>query len=124
MADKRGSRSRQRRANERRRQSETARESSGWRLWFRRAVVWGGSIALLGAFALLCAVFFAARSMPGFSTLMGSQNGQTIVVRARDGSEIVELGPSYGQWITWNEIPPPMKDAMVAVEDRRFYHHW
>jgi penicillin-binding protein 1A len=54
---------------------------------------------------------------------MGSQNGQTIVVRARDGSEIVELGPNYGQWLSWNEIPQSMKDAMVAVEDRRFYSH-
>ena len=98
MADKRGSRSRQRRDNERRRPERPAREPrSGWRLWLRRLFVWGGSFALLGAFALGCAVFFAARSMPGFTTLMGSQNGQTIVVRARDGSEIVELGPNYGQ---------------------------
>jgi len=124
MADKRGSRSRQRRDNERRRPQRPAREPlSGWRLWLRRLFVWGGSFALLAAFALGCAVFFAARSMPGFATLMGSQNGQTIVVRARDGSEIVELGPNYGQWLSWNEIPQSMKDAMVAVEDRRFYHH-
>src|SRR6478736_450982 len=123
MADKRGSRSRQRRENERRRPAKQSRDTSGWRLWFRRLVVWGGSLVLLGAFALGCAVFFAARSMPGFATLMGSQNGQTIVVRARDGSEIVELGPNYGQWLSWSQIPQPMKDAMVAVEDRRFYHH-
>lgn len=121
MADKRGSRSRQRRNNEGRRREAPAR--SGWRLWARRALLWGGSFALLSAFALACAVFFAARSMPGYSTLMGSQNGQTIVVRARDGSEIVELGPNYGQWLSWNQIPQSMKDAMVAVEDRRFYSH-
>jgi penicillin-binding protein 1A len=123
MADKRGSRSRQRRENERRRQEKPSRSGRGWRLWLRRALVWGGSFALLLAFALGCAVFFAARSMPSYTTLMGSQNGQTIVVRARDGSEIVELGPNYGQWLSWNQIPQPMKDAMVAVEDRRFYHH-
>ena len=121
MADKRGSRSRQRRENERRRQDKPTR--AGWRLWLRRIVIWGGSFAALAAFALACAVFFAARSMPSYTTLMGSQNGQTIVVRARDGSEIVELGPNYGQWLSWNQIPQPMKDAMVAVEDRRFYSH-
>jgi penicillin-binding protein 1A len=104
MADKRGSRSRRRQENERRGREKQARRhqkqehsSSGWRLWARRALVWGGSFALLIVFALGCAVFFAERSMPGFSALKGSQNGQTIVVRARDGSEIVELGPSYGQ---------------------------
>ncbi|MGZ3246034.1 MAG: transglycosylase domain-containing protein [Croceibacterium sp.] len=124
MADKRGSRSRQRRENERRQRAKPPRgPRTGWRLWLRRLFVWGGSFTLLCAFALGCAVFFAARSMPSFATLMGSQNGQTIVVRARDGTEIVELGPNYGQWLTWNQIPRSMKDAMVAVEDRRFYHH-
>ncbi|MBO0748818.1 MAG: PBP1A family penicillin-binding protein, partial [Porphyrobacter sp.] len=123
MADRRGSRSRQRRDNERRPPAKPPRATGGWRLWLRRLLVWGGSLVLLAAFALGCAVFFAARSMPGYSTLMGSQNGQTIVVRARDGSEIVELGPNYGQWLSWNEIPQSMKDAMVATEDRRFYSH-
>jgi penicillin-binding protein 1A len=123
MADKRGSRSRQRRDNERRRREKQSRVSTGWRLWARRALVWGGSFVLLLVFALGCAVFFAERSMPSFYSLKGSQNGQTIVVRARDGSEIVELGPSYGQWIAAEEIPQSMKNAMVATEDRRFYHH-
>ena len=124
MADKRGSRSRKRRDNERRRRQQQTRRATGWRLWLRRALVWGGSLALLGAFALGCAVFFAERSMPSFSSLKGSQNGQTIIVRARDGSEIVELGPSYGQWLTSAEIPQSMKNAMIATEDRRFYYHF
>ncbi len=46
-----------------------------------------------------------------------------IVVRARDGSEIVALGPSYGEWLRPDEIPQVMKDAMVSVEDRRYYSH-
>jgi penicillin-binding protein 1A len=97
---------------------------SGWRLWLRRVLVWGGAVAALLALALGTAVFFAARNMPGYATLMNSQVGQTIVVRARDGSEIVTLGPSYGQWLDADEIPQAMKDAMVAVEDRRFYSHF
>ncbi len=62
--------------------------------------------------------------MPSFYQLRATQNAQTIVVRARDGSELVELGPSYGQWLSSNEIPEVMKDAMVAVEDRRFRSHF
>jgi len=97
---------------------------SRWRLWLRRLFVWGGAAALLLLLALGTSVYFAARSMPGYSTLMNSQVGQTIVVRARDGSEIVTLGPSYGQWLGSDEIPQVMKDAMVSVEDRRFYSHF
>jgi penicillin-binding protein 1A len=124
MADKRGSRSRRRQENERQRRRQRPPRRTGWRLWLRRTVVWGCSLALLGAFALGCAVFFAERSMPSFYALKGSRNGQTIVVRARDGSEIVELGPSYGQWLTAAEIPQTMKNAMIATEDRRFYYHF
>src|SRR6187551_2367779 len=94
-----------------------------WRIWLKRTLVWGGAVAALLLLALGTSVYFAARSMPGYATLMSSQVGQTIVVRARDGTEIVALGPSYGQWLHSDEIPQVMKDAMVAVEDRRFYSH-
>jgi penicillin-binding protein 1A len=95
-----------------------------WRIWLKRIVVWGAAVAALLLLALGTSVYFAARSMPGYSTLMNSQVGQTIVVRARDGSEIVSIGPSYGQWLHADEIPQVMKDAMVAVEDRRYYSHF
>jgi penicillin-binding protein 1A len=93
-------------------------------VWLRRTFVWGSAMAALLLLALGTSVYFAARSMPGYSTLMNSQVGQTIVVRARDGSEIVALGPSYGQWLYSDEIPQVMKDAMIAVEDRRYYAHF
>ena len=91
--------------------------------WTRRVLAWGAALVLLAALALGTAVFFAERNLPSFSQLKNSQVGQTIVVRARDGSELVVLGPSYGQWLTSAEIPQVMKDAMVSVEDRRFYSH-
>ncbi|MBD3729409.1 MAG: PBP1A family penicillin-binding protein [Sphingomonadales bacterium] len=91
--------------------------------WLRRILIWGGALALLGALFLGVAVAFAARSLPSFHELKETQTGQTIVVHARDGTEIVELGPSYGKWIPSDQIPQVMKDAMVSVEDRRFYSH-
>ena len=94
------------------------------RLWLRRTVVWGGSLALLGLVFLACAVGFAAQSLPSYATLKATQPGQTIVVRARDGRELVEIGPSFGDWIDYQEIPENMTNAMVAVEDKRFRSHW
>jgi penicillin-binding protein 1A len=79
--------------------AEPPRERPRWRIWLRRLLVWGGAFAALLLLALATSVYFAARSMPGYSTLMSSQVGQTIVVRARDGSEVVALGPSYGEWL-------------------------
>ena len=95
-----------------------------WRRMVRSALIWGGALALLAAIFLGTAVFMTARELPGFSTLKSSQQGQMIVVRAADGTEIVSLGPSYGKWMRWQDIPPVMKSAMVAVEDKRYYSHY
>ena len=97
---------------------------SGWRLWLRRLLVWGGAAALVGLIGLVTAVAVTARSLPGFETLKSSQAGRTIVVRAADGSEIFALGPSYGKWLAYDQIPGRMRAAMVSVEDRRFRNHW
>jgi len=99
-------------------------KGSRLRRWLTRLFVWALALALLGAIALGVAVAMAAQSLPAFSQLKSSQNEQTIVVRARDGSELVSLGPSYGKWIAFREIPQTMKDAMVSVEDRRFRSHF
>lgn len=93
-----------------------------WR-WTWRLIWTGGAVAILGAIALFTAVYFAAQSMQSFAALKTSTHAQTIIVRARDGSQIAELGPTYGEWLTQDEIPQVMKDAMVSVEDHRFYAH-
>ncbi len=120
---RRGRTVRQQRAANRARAAEAAEGGSRFGFWVKRIALWGGALALLGALFLGIAVAFAARSLPSFYQLKATQAGQTIVVRARDNSVIAELGPNYGEWLEWNEIPEVMKDAMIAVEDRRFYMH-
>ncbi len=132
---KRGSR---RAASERSRQSKSRSSKSSsktanaaskgasspfWR-WTKRFALFGGGAAILGALFLAIAVGFAAREIPSFYQLKATQNAQTILVRARDGSEIVELGPSFGEWLDYDEIPQNMKNAMIAVEDRRYHSHF
>lgn len=98
--------------------------ASGWKLWLRRLFFWGAGLALLSLVFVGFAVGFAAKSLPSYNELKATQNAQTIVVRARDGSEIVELGPSFGKWLETEDIPQVMKDAMISVEDRRYYSHY
>ena len=96
---------------------------SALRRWFGRLLVWGFALALLGMIATGVAVAVTAQSLPTFGELKSSQNGQMIVVRARDGTELVSLGPSYGKWVPYARIPQVMRQAMVSVEDRRFRNH-
>jgi penicillin-binding protein 1A len=80
-------------------------------------------LGLLGVGALAIAVYVARSELPSFEDLKSSPNGQMIRVHAADGTVIVSMGPSYGQWLSYGEIPAVMRDATIAVEDRRFRSH-
>ncbi len=46
-----------------------------------------------------------------------------IRVRAANGQVLLSLGPSFGRWLTYDQIPPEMRAAMISTEDRRFRGH-
>jgi penicillin-binding protein 1A len=80
--------------------------------------------ALLGAIALVVAVAVAVASLPSYDQLTKRNDlGQMIRVHASNGAVLISLGPSFGQWLTYEEIPPAMRSAMIAIEDKRFRSH-
>ena len=94
--------------------------------WRRRLVVSLQVLVGLGVLSLIglaIAVYVTASQLPGFDELKSSPNGQMIRVHAADGSVIVSLGPSYGEWLPYGRIPAVMRDATISVEDRRFRRH-
>ncbi len=95
-----------------------------WKAVLLAVAGWGVAALFVGALALVVAVAINMRSLPAYSELMKSPQGQSVVIRAADGTELVTVGPSYGRWIPYAEIPAPMIAAMKAVEDRRFDRHW
>jgi penicillin-binding protein 1A len=95
---------------------------------FRRILV--GSLkvfaylTVIGLVALGVAVSVAVSQLPSYGELQRRDSlGQMVRVRAADGTIIQTMGPSYGEWLRYEEVPPIMRDAMVAVEDRRFRSH-
>lgn len=83
----------------------------------------GGFALLAGLVALAIAVFVTRASLPEFEALKSSPNGQMVRVLATDGTVIVSMGPSYGEWMRYDAIPAVMIDAMISVEDRRYHMH-
>ncbi|WP_267378171.1 PBP1A family penicillin-binding protein [Sphingomonas sp. GC_Shp_6] len=96
---------------------------SPWRRRFVRLVQVLVGLAVMAAIGLAIAVYVAREQLPSFDELKSSPNGQMIRVHAADGSVLVSLGPSFGEWIPYDRIPQVMRDATVAVEDRRFRSH-
>ena len=80
-------------------------------------------IGVLALGALAIAVYVAMSQLPSFDSLKSSPNGQMIRVHAADGTVIVSMGPSFGEWLPYGQIPKVMRDATVSVEDRRFRSH-
>lgn len=83
----------------------------------------GLAAAVAGLLAVVIAVVIAMQSLPSYDSLKSSPNGQMIRVHAADGSVIVSLGPSFGRWLNYDQIPQVMVDAMISTEDKRFYLH-
>ena len=80
--------------------------------------------ALLALLALVVAVAVATAYLPSYGDLTKrSDLGQMIRVRAANGQVLVSIGPSFGQWLTYDQIPPEMRAAMISTEDRRFRSH-
>jgi penicillin-binding protein 1A len=98
-------------------------ERSRFARWFFLLMKIGIAVALLVLLIVGIFVAVARNEIKGFEDLKSSPNGQMIRVRAADGTVIQTLGPSFGRWVSVKEIPQDMKDAMIAVEDRRFYYH-
>ncbi len=88
----------------------------------RTAQVLLGLVAA-GAVALAVVVALTVGTLPSFETLVKTPRGQLVTVRGVDGTVIATVGPAYGEWIPGARLPQTIKDAMVAIEDRRFYNH-
>src|SRR5215210_5420118 len=85
---------------------------------------WLAYAALLGLLALIVAVAVATAYLPSYSELSKrSDLGQMIRVRAANGAVLVSLGPSFGKWLPYDQIPAEMRAAMISTEDRRFRSH-
>jgi penicillin-binding protein 1A len=79
---------------------------------------------LLSLLALIVAVAVATAYLPSYADLTKRNDlGQMIRVRAANGQVLVSLGPSFGRWLPYDQIPPEMRAAMISTEDRRFRSH-
>ncbi|MFL6829256.1 MAG: transglycosylase domain-containing protein, partial [Sphingomicrobium sp.] len=86
-----------------------------------KGVAYAGALGLL---SLIVAVAVATAYLPGYTELTRrSDLGQMIRVRAANGQVLVSLGPSFGRWLPYDQIPAEMRAAMISTEDRRFRSH-
>lgn len=66
--------------------------------------------------------FIYAKSAPTLSENKLASAGNTVIYDA-DGDKIATLGTENRSYVKENQIPQQLKDAVVSIEDRRFYKH-
>ena len=95
-----------------------ARRRLGWRIakWSAVFVLW---LVVLGAGF----VGYYAHDLPDTEHLTGPETPLSITVLAADGSEVATVGEMWGELVPVEEMAPVLPQAVLAIEDRRFYTH-
>ena len=95
-----------------------ARRRVLWRVgkWTAIAVLW---LAVVGAGF----VGYYAHDLPDTDTLAGPETPLSVTVFAADGSTIANVGEMWGAFVPVAEMPPALPEAVLAIEDRRFFEH-
>lgn len=93
------------------------------RLWPRLARAFAG-LAVLTMLAAGAVVVHLARDLPDTSSLVMAPASGSMTFLDRHGRVIARRGGTAGEVITASSLPGALTDAVLAVEDRRFYHHF
>ncbi|WP_249931396.1 penicillin-binding protein 1A, partial [Ramlibacter sp. 2FC] len=98
-----------------------------WQTWLSRLLLWGGGLLVAGLTSLLLviavALAMAYPNLPDVSDLSDYRPKLPLRVYTADGLLIGEFGEERRSLTPIAEIPQVMKDAVLAIEDARFYQH-
>ncbi len=107
--------------------SAAAGPRPAWQVWALRIMLWGGGTLLAGAasVAMLLAVALAVAypNLPDISDLSDYRPKLPLRVFSSDGVLLGEFGEERRNLTPIKDIPQVMKDAVLAIEDARFYSH-
>jgi penicillin-binding protein 1A len=82
-----------------------------------------GFYLFAGAIALAAIIVHFTRDLPDTDSLWRASAGPRMTLVASDGSPITIHGQSFGAPVRLSDLPAYAPRAVLAVEDRNFYHH-
>ena len=101
----------------------TAVVRSGPRRTLGRLVRWGFIAAVWLALAVVVAVLWFARDLPRPESALDAVRRPSLTLQDRSGHVIATFGDLVGEPLRLKEFAAALPEAVVAVEDRRFWHH-
>ena len=96
---------------------------------FRRRVLafaarWSLIAGIWGVIALGAVLGWYALQLPPIGALEDMTRRPAVTVLASDGAMLANYGDLYGTAYAVKDLPPYLPQAVIAIEDRRFYHHF
>jgi penicillin-binding protein 1A len=81
--------------------------------------------AALWAFLLIGGVLaYFALTLPPTGDLTASERRPSVTMVTEDGTLIATFGDLFGEPVHLKDLPRYVPQAVIATEDRRFYHHF
>jgi len=84
---------------------------------------WGFITSVWLTLAVAVTVLWYARDLPRPESALDAARRPSLVLQDRAGRVIATFGDLVGEPLRLKDFPPSLPAAVIAVEDRRFYHH-
>ena len=88
--------------------------------------VWGifWRLGLIGAMIFAGIVFYFYAQLPPVDALLDARARGSVTLLDRNDKVFAWRGETFGGQITSDTVSPYLRNAVVATEDKRFYHHF
>jgi penicillin-binding protein 1A len=109
---------------ERRRRGRREREGGSFFGFIRRILYWCIVFGIWAGIGVAGLVVYYGSRMPSASTWAIPDRPPNVKITAVDGSVIANRGTTGGEALALEDMSPYIPEAIVAIEDRRFYSHF
>jgi penicillin-binding protein 1A len=93
------------------------------RSWLKVLGVWSLVLAIWAGVIAGGVVVYYAHDLPEIDKVAEASRKPSVTLLARDGSTLATFGDLYGEQVSLADLPEVIPQAVMAVEDRRFYSH-
>jgi penicillin-binding protein 1A len=111
-------------AARRRRRERPEREGRSLFGFLRRVVYWCIVLGIWAGIGVAGLVVYYGSRMPSASTWAIPDRPPNVKITAVDGSVIANRGATGGEALSLENMSPYIPEAVIAIEDRRFYSHF
>jgi penicillin-binding protein 1A len=87
-------------------------------------VYWGAVLGLWGLIMAGGAIALVASTLPPIQSLAIPKRPPSTEIVGIDGKPLAVRGEMGGAAVSLKDLPPYLPRAFIAIEDRRFYHHY